>query len=129
MATHGFLFIGIESSVLFVGLLYIYFIVNKEKNRTESASLRVDTRETQQGRSVFTQADTGTVPLASLGRLPKHRAERGWAECYDVVLNNKWSKCWNRSHSPYLQAFFAIISLAMQASSKVSSALRHFAAE
>ena len=48
-----FVFIGIESSVLFVGLLYISFIssstVNKEKNLIDQrASLRVDTRETQQ---------------------------------------------------------------------------------
>ena len=54
-----FVFIGIESSVLFVGLLYISFIVisfivdvNKEKNLIDQrASLRVDTRETQQDSS------------------------------------------------------------------------------
>ena len=45
VATRG---IGIESSVLFVGLLYIS-TVNKEKNQTDQrASLRVDTREAQQ---------------------------------------------------------------------------------
>ena len=51
------MFIGIESSVLFVGLLYISIIlstVNKEKNQTDQrASLRVDTSETQQtGQSI-----------------------------------------------------------------------------
>ena len=48
-----FVFIGIESSVLFVGLLYIAYpsssTVNKEKNLIDQrASLRVDTKETQQ---------------------------------------------------------------------------------
>ena len=51
VATQGFLFIGIESSVVCVGLLYISFIVDCEERKEpndQRASLRVDTRETQQ---------------------------------------------------------------------------------
>ena len=58
-----FVFIGFESSVLFVGLLYIYpssSTVNKEKNLIDQrASLRVDTRETQQ---ITRQADSPLWP-------------------------------------------------------------------